>query len=253
MGQLINDIFVDAYLQCWVDAFTNPEMVRAWHGAHDWTVEHMNKVLYPLAKKLGYCKNKCNRCNVANDSDSTCKPNCPLYGTRLQQEYYKVDFSLYDFQDDDGWSLDYAIEHENAAFELKEDNTVKYSGWFNEFMKLLPLNCAEARVIIGYDEFLEKNGESEFEKKLKKCRSRLESDVVKKSLVDKPVLLIIFPYTNAMRKMVKDGEQSDSYLLQAVEFVCENGKWERHKISTEKYAKDIRKIYKKIIEHNKLS
>lgn len=249
MKEIANETFVNTYLQCWVKAFSNPEMARAWHGAHDWTVEHMNKVLYPLAKKLGYCDKQCEYCcSSINESDTECKPNCKMYGTNLQQEYYKVDFSLYDSKGDDGWSLDYAIEHENAAFELKDDKTVKYSGWFNEFMKLLPLNCANARVIIGYDEFLGENG-SKFEEKLDKCMSRLKSEAVIPSLVQKPIILIIFPYTEAMRKKVKEYGRQQTALLRAVQFVWANDKWERHDIAIDNPER-IHEVYQKITAKN---
>lgn len=249
MKTIDNKRFVDVYLQCWTNAFFDTEMARAWHGAHDWTVEHMNRVLYPLAKTLGYCDRNCAHCGSAEKGkDTVCKPICPLYGTNLQQEYYKVDFSLYDSQGDDGWTLDYAIEHENAAFELNKDekHTVKYSGWFNEFMKLLPLNCANARVIIGYDEFLCNDGVFEFDKKIEKCMARLESAAVIPSLAQKPIILIIFPYTGAMKRIVREYGQKTVDLLRVVEFVFENGHWYHDDIPVENSAQ-IYETYRKII------
>ena len=181
----------------------------------------MAKILYPLAIKLGYSNN---------------------YGTEVQQEYYNVDFTLYNYHQQSVWSLDYAIEHENAEFILKEGRIAE-KGWFDEFAKLLPLKCAKARVIIGYYSFKDKDL---FEAKLKRCQDLLVNEYVKPSLADSSIFLIIFPRT----AYIKAGNYNNG-LLHIIHFYNENGKWKTEQdltdIICDKEMKDrLISIYKKI-------
>lgn len=243
-----NKEFVEAYLQCWVDAFENDKMASKWNNG--WTNAHINMICYPLVRRLGYCQGCVNentshsRCdNLKDIEDLTEKCNCQGYGKYVQQEYYKVDFTIYENQGEEGWSLEYAIEHENKHF-------ISYnsSGWFNEFKKLLPIKCAQARVIIGYDHFDGDNGYSKKEK-FEKCLYLLnESEVVKRSLVDCPIILIIFPSDKSLRKIVKNNNfVGNNEVLQINEFICESGKWEYKDIDVQKeLCEEIRSVFKKI-------
>ncbi len=217
--------FATNYLQTWLEALENDslKMHLAWHNAHQWTVAHMANVLYPLAQKLKY----------GNDG----------YGTTMQQEYYRVDFSLYSYFGPSVWTLDYAIEHENNEFVL-EDNTVHKKGWFDEFTKLLPLKCAKSRVIIGYDRF------EKFDDKLKKCHDLLTNKDVQASLTDSPILLIVFPYTGYMQK-----QTYQNGLLHIVEFVKESGEWQSHELASSIVnnilQEKLKAVYAKIATQNK--
>jgi len=189
--------FCKRYLNCWLNAMLdeNGELLNAWHG--QWTDAHMNKVLYPLAKLYGHT----------------------TYGEDIQKEYYRVDFTVYTHYEDSVWTLDYAIEHENARFEL-DGKAIKKKGWFDEFAKMLPLKCTGARVIIGYDTF---NSTEAFDHKVKFCKDLLNNDKIKNSLAECPILLIIFPLT----KYIKKGNFSES-LIHLIRFYKNesNGVWE---------------------------
>lgn len=213
--------FCTEYINTWVEAMLadNETLLSAWYGLHDWTKAHMEYVLYPLASKLGYGNN---------------------YSYNMQKEYYRVDFTLYDYHSQSVWALDYAVEHENAEFELQGDK-----GWFDEFAKLLPLKCAKARVIIGYDIFNDKNL---FNQKLKRCQDLLANKYVQPSLTDSSIFLIIFPRT----KYIKNGDYSNG-LLHIVHFFNNDGKWTMEKdlediVCNEETKKQLISIYKKIAE-----
>jgi len=219
--------FCTEYINTWIDAMLDSKevLLSAWYGLHDWTKAHMANVLYPLATKLGY-NNK--------------------YGTSVQQEYYRVDFTLYDYSKQSVWALDYAIEHENAEFEL-QGNKIINKGWFDEFAKLLPLKCAKARIIIGYDTF---NDITLFEQKLKRCYDLLANDLVQHSLADSSIFLIIFPRT----KYIKNGDYSNG-LVHIVHFYKSDidGKWIKekaleNKVCNEEITKRLISAYKKIAE-----
>lgn len=214
--------FAANYLQTWLDATENEvlHMPSAWHNAHQWTVAHMANVLYPLAAKLGYGENN--------------------YGITMQQEYYRVDFSLYTYYKQSTWTLDYAIEHENAEFSLYADESVNKKGWFDEFAKLLPLKCTKSRVIIGYDTFGE-----QFAVKLKKCKDLLNEPLIQKSVAESPVLLIIFPYS----KYIKSKNYGNG-LLHIIEFVKTDKAWVMNelteKICDEQIKERMKNVYSKI-------
>ena len=217
--------FCAEYINTWIDAMldSNNVLLSAWYGLHDWTKAHMANVLYPLAERLGYY-NK--------------------YGTGFQQEYYNVDFTLYNYREQSVWSLDYAVEHENDEFILK-DGKISQKGWFDEFAKLLPLKCAKARVIIGYDRFKDKNL---FEAKLERCHELLTNDYVKPSLADSSIFLIIFPRT----EYIKAGNYYNG-LMHIIHFYNDNGEWEMEKDLTDKICntdmlEKLKSIYKKIAE-----
>lgn len=217
--------FCTEYINTWIAAMLDSDNVlfSAWYGLHDWTKAHMANVLYPLALKLGY-NNK--------------------YGTSVQQEYYRVDFTLYNYCEQSVWALDYAVEHENAEFELQEERIVN-KGWFDEFAKLLPLKCAKARVIIGYDTF---NDINLFKQKLKRCQDLLINEHVQPSLADSSIFLIIFPRT----KYIKNGDYKNG-LLHIVHFYKDNDIWimEKNLADTacnEETKKQLITVYKKIAE-----
>lgn len=219
--------FATAYLHTWLNALENDnlQMSSAWHNYHQWTVAHMANVLYPLAIKLDYGANN--------------------YGITMQQEYYRVDFSLYTYFEQSTWTLDYAIEHENAAFILNADGSIHEKGWFDEFAKLLPLKCAESRVIIGYDNF-----DGQFTAKLKMCENLLNDPRIQNSVTDSPILLILLPRNEYMkRKDYKSG------LLQIVEFRKMNKTWQINelskKICDDKAEKRLNAAYAKIIATSK--
>lgn len=189
--------FCKRYLNCWLNAMLdkNSELLNEWHG--NWTDAHMQKVLYPLARLYGHT----------------------TYGYDIQKEYYRVDFTVYTHYGNSVCTLDYAIEHENARFEL-DGNTIKNKGWFDEFAKLLPLKCTGARVIIGYDNF---ESVDTFKHKIKFCTDLLNNDKIANSIADCPVLLIIFPLT----KYIKKRDFSEP-LIHLVRFYKNdsNGVWE---------------------------
>lgn len=175
--------FVVAYLTCWTDAmksFGDAERKKlyrsgSYEGEDDckgWTDFHLKKILYPLAEKMGY--------KTASDKGNRSRT----------RDYYRIDYALYNEQIPYHWGLDYAVEHENTAFRLTEDGkSVLRGGWLNEFVKLLPLNCSKARVIIGYDSF----GENDWENKREYLLGVLANRAVRETLVEKPILLILAP------------------------------------------------------------
>ncbi len=233
MNDISNEQFVAEYLKCWLDAMKTDDMVAAWHGYHDWTVMHMNRVLYPLARALGACKKfACEACNSFADSDERCRYFCKAYRTTIQQEYYNIDFSLYNSYEQSLWSLEYAIEHENAEFVLGKGNTILHKGWFDEFAKLLPVKCGKARVIIGYDTFKK----DDLSKKIEKAKNLLADERLKRSLAGSPIILILFPYTKHIRKVVKNNTKEPEQLIKICEFKkgnpdeCKKGNSEEFKL-----------------------
>lgn len=221
MNDISNEQFVAEYLKCWLNAMKTDDMVAAWHGYHDWTVMHMNRVLYPLARELGACKKfACEACNsfADSDGDERCRYFCKAYRTTIQQEYYNIDFSLYNSYEQSVWSLEYAIEHENAEFVIGKGDTILHKGWFDEFAKLLPVKCGKARVIIGYDTFKK----DDLSKKIEKAEKLLNSKELKRSLADSPIIVILFPYTKHIRKVVKNNIKEPEQLIKICEFRREN-------------------------------
>lgn len=198
----IND-FVVAYLTCWADAMKSladaaarKKLYRSGiydgeKGCKGWTDFHLKQILYPLAERTGYKSRPCDDCEcdckVISNREKACE-----YNRFWSKEFYRLDFALYNWEQPYRWGLDYAVEHENAAFRLKEKEgkfTVHRGGWLNEFLKMLPLNCAKARVIIGYDNF----DEAEWEAKQEYLLDVLSDRAVKETLVEKPILLILGP------------------------------------------------------------
>lgn len=221
MNDISNEQFVTEYLKCWLNAMKTDDMVAAWHGYHDWTVMHMNRVLYPLAHSLGACKKfACAACDsfADRDGDERCRYFCKAYRTTIQQEYYNIDFSLYNSYKQSLWSLEYAIEHENAEFVLDKGDTISHKGWFDEFAKLLPIKCGKARVIIGYDTF----NENDLSKKIVMAEKLLNSKELKRSLADSPIIIILFPYTKHIKEVVKKGIKEPKQLIKICEFKREN-------------------------------
>ncbi len=215
--------FCTEYLNIWIDAMCNEnsELLCSWHDSSKWTAYHMKEVLYPLAENLG------------------CNGN--VYVESVQQEYYRVDFTIYNYFEQSVWTLDYAIEHENVGFELQKNGSIKHKGWYDEFAKLLPLKCAKARVIIGYDSFTEL-----FYEKIKKCRNLLNDERVQPSLADSPILLIIFPRTNYINK----GEFNNG-LIHLVRFYKEENGWDidcdfENEVCNAEMLNNLRKVYAKI-------
>lgn len=213
------------YLTVWTDAMNNDGngLLSSWHSLHSWTIKHMANVLYPMAEKLGYGKNS--------------------YGTTIQQEYYRVDFTLYGYYEEAVWTLDYAIEHENAEFELRADGSLKQKGWYDEFAKLLPLKCAGGRVIIGYDEFTD-----EFYGKINKCLSLLNDSRIQPSLTDSPIALIIFPRSEYISK-----GNFNNGLIHLIEFYKNQSHkiWEinsefEKEVLNDNTEKILQEVYKKI-------
>ena len=91
MNDISNEQFVAEYLRCWLDAMKTDDMVAAWHGYHDWTVMHMNRVLYPLARSLGACtESSCSNCRnmTGKGEEDRCRYFCKMYAWTIQQEYY---------------------------------------------------------------------------------------------------------------------------------------------------------------------
>lgn len=221
MNDISNEQFVAEYLKCWLNAMKTDDMVAAWHGYHDWTVMHMNRVLYPLAHKLGAC-NECNCSNcrklTGKGEEDRCKYFCKMYAWTIQQEYYNIDFSLYNSYKQSVWSLEYAIEHENAEFVIGKGDTILHKGWFDEFAKLLPVKCGKARVIIGYDTF----NENDLRKKIEMAKALLNSKELKRSLADSPIIVILFPYTKHIKEVVKKGIKVPEQLIKICEFKREN-------------------------------
>ena len=220
MKDISNEQFVSEYLKCWLKAMEDDDMVAAWHGYHDWTVMHMNRILYPLARALGACEESgCENCQKLHckDMDKRCKYFCKMYAWTIQQEYYNIDFSLYNSYAQSLWSLEYAVEHENAEFVIKDDK-IEHKGWFDEFAKLLPVKCGKARVIIGYDMFKE----NELNKKLEKAKELLTDIRVKRSIADSPIIIILFPYTKPIKKIVEKGKKDLKQLIKICEFKKEN-------------------------------
>lgn len=251
-----NDAFVDAYLGCWCKALNETEMANFWSNKNGtWTKAHMVNILYPLAKKLGYCSGCC--CDVLENCEENLfhKKGCVKYGTSIAQEYYKVDFTLYQYNKQYSWALDYAIEHENEKCSLKFNNETingTEAGWFREFLKLLPLNCAKARVIIGYDNF-----DDNFcvkQDKIDMCLFKLNNDdCVKSSVVIKPIVLILFPSTSAIDKICKAENKNQMELVKIVEFDynVEKKLWEANdRYDYTKFRETIIAAYKKINKGN---
>lgn len=217
--------FCTKYLQAWLNAMLDKdeELMSAWFGLHKWTKVHMDKVLYPLALDLGY-NNK--------------------YGTSFQKEYYRVDFTLYNYYEQSIWTLDYAVEHENEEFELGDNNSIKSKGWFDEFAKLLPLKCAKARVIIGYDLFKDKEA---FIKKIKRCADLLNDKRIKDSIADGSIFLIVFPRTSYIKSI-----NCSNGLLHIVHFYKDNAEWKTEDITeqicNEESKKRLISVYKIIAD-----
>lgn len=199
----IND-FVVTYLTCWADAMKNlgdaearKKLYRSgiYNGEKDckgWTDFHLKEILYPLAEKTGYkskaCKDCEYDCKVIGNREKSCE-----YNRLWSKEFYRLDIAFYNYRGQPyHWGLDYAVEHENTEFRMKEEDgkvTVHRGGWLNEFLKLLPLNCSKARVIIGYDNF----DEDEWEMKQEYLLGVLCDRAVKETLVEKPIILILGP------------------------------------------------------------
>lgn len=227
---MIKNLSITEFAQSYLNIFIvkmldkNSELKSKWNNSRGWTRIHMLEVFYCLAEEMRYrnrnCNEKSNDCPVFWSCE---KKSSSCYGKYLQKEYYRVDLTLYNFKETGFWTLDYAIEHENEEFKLKEDKIVR-AGWFNEFAKLLPIKCAKARVIVGYDYF-DGNGE-EIEKKFSYCKRLLErhaacpkdENSLSNSLSEGKILLIIFPRTKRIRQIREMEKVSNKDLVRIVEF-----------------------------------
>lgn len=213
-----NKQFCEKYLKCWTSAMLadDKELLRSWTSSYRWTKYNMEKVLDKLATALS--------------------PKYDEYGKTKSREYYRVDFSLYSWFGQSVWTLDYAIEHENERFEIKDyslldesgkiklDGNIKSKGWFDEFAKLLPLKCARSRVIIGYDDF------EHIDEKLKICHSLLNNKQIKGSLTNSPILLILFPSIKHIKEIVQGWNDTthvinDNDLIRFVLFYKSDESW----------------------------
>lgn len=243
--------FCKNYLTAWLDAILteNFDAPNEWYTSSKWTSVHMTNVLFCLAEKLGYRKTDCaehkNNCPIYEHCEKK-KDSC--YGVYMQQEYYRVDFTLYNLYQNGYWTLDYAIEHENAKFRLEKDNTIKAKGWFAEFTKLLPLKCAKSRAVICYDDFRDK---MDLNKKLSHCLNWLRKSEMQSAIADSQIILIIFPLTHYMKR-----ERYDNGLLRIVEFTKINDVWTMQD-NLEEYLCDtktellLKEAYKRIISSGK--
>lgn len=227
----IND-FVVTYLTCWADAMkglgdseTRKKLYRSgiYEGDGEckgWTDFHLKKILYPLAEKLGYkgapCSDCGNDCKVGRGREEKCG-----YNRNWSRENYKADLVLYNWETPYRWGVDYVVEHGNISLKVEENGgklSVARGGWLGAFVKLLPLNCAKARVIIGYDAF----GEGDWEKKKRCLLDVLGNKTVKETLSEKPILLILGPSCDFI-----DGEKNKANLFFRIKLITkvQNG-WE---------------------------
>ena len=126
---------------------------------------------------------------------------------------YKVDLSLYNCESEYCRSIDYAIDHANISMNVEERDgklVVTRGGWLNEFVRMLPLNCSKARVIIGYDAF----GEGDWEKKKEYLLGILNNRVVRETLAETPILLILAPSCEFI-----DGEKDKNNLFFRIKLI----------------------------------
>ena len=222
--------FCQTYVDCWAEAMGNLEdkyrestlkkLYTSKKNEDDadksnresltkkWTDFHMERILYPFAEKLGYKRQTCSSCDISKSNfNYKCNNSkCGYYST-WQKEYYKVDFSLYTHSEENEpvWCVDYYIEHENAHFILNENKYQSaHKGWLDEFNKLLPLKCSDtgARVIISYADLEESNLSSIVEY----LKSNLKNDIIKQSLVERPILIILAPSNSYIKKHERSAE-----------------------------------------------
>lgn len=233
--------FCKNYIKTWLgkmEGDVNLSNRRSWHNSSEWTIKHLT-ILYDLARGLGY---------ILDDEKQS-------YGCSVQQEYYRVDFTLYNHIKDSYWNLDYAIEHENEKYYIKK-NKLKKKGWFDEFAKLLPLKCRNSRVIIGYEYFYEEGEEyyeecNSIKRKIKNCEDLLNNKEVQQSMANSPILLILFPNTEKMRKI--GNGQSKTNILRMVEFTCDtsSGIWSSRDLAQDalkEYQERLISVYKQIVD-----
>lgn len=271
--EITNIDFVKNYLEFWLNATEDKRFTESWHEPSEWTKGHMKFVLYPFArniinleikarykneprKNLHFKCNDCNRCMQIDNGADKFNFACNAYAHNFQQEYYKVDFTIFDYEDygeetNENWTLAYAIEHENCKLTLNEDNkTIKYYGWFSEFKKLLPIKCANARVIISYDDFDGENGNIKDEK-LNMCLNLLNNSFVQNYLADTPIILILFPSTSAIKNIVANKQCP---VIHIFEFEKKENEWKTSDLSKNDLVdKDkFLEVYKTILEikHN---
>ncbi len=207
--ELLN--FCKDYLYCWTEAVINKGGDGQWSVSSNWTDFHEKNVIVPLKDRLNtLLKN-------------TCEYGQPEV---LEKEYYRIDFILYRYIDKARhfWTLDYAIEHENAKFDIN-DNKINKLGWFDEFCKLIPIKCAKARVIIGYDSF-----DDGLEERLICCDKILKAHENFNDITDTPILLILFPDTGYIKKY--DGSGYPDGMLHIFLFTKHNGTWGREDVLT---------------------
>ena len=217
----IND-FVVTYLACWADAMKSldePEARKKLYrsgsyegddGCKGWTEFHLKKILYPLAEKLGYKDAPCAEedCGTGKGREEKCD-----YNRTWSRDSYKVDLSLYNFDSAYCRSIDYAIDHTGISFKVERKGgklEVARGGWLNAFVKMLPLNCAKARVIIGYDAF----GEGDWEQKREYLLGLLGNRVVRETLAEAPILLILAPSCEFI-----DGEKDKNNLFFRIKLI----------------------------------
>lgn len=205
--------FCKDYLECWTDAVINRGGANEWSDSGKWTDFHEEYIVIPLANRL----NAQAMLGEMNDSN---QPEI------LEKEYYRIDFILYRYIDKARhfWTLDYAIEHENVKFNIN-DNKINSLGWFDEFCKLIPIKCTKARVIIGYDSF-----DGGLKTRLGKCLEMLNAHERYNDITDTPILLILFPNTEYIKKYADSGYPNG--MVHIFLFTKYNGTWTREDILT---------------------
>lgn len=245
--------FLDAYLDSWCNALKNaPSNYNMGLGA--WTAFHMESILYPLAETLypagSDCAYKTKPCKECREGCYKNEEKCG-YGTTWSQEYYRVDLGLYRYPNVKNglWVPDYLIEHENEHFKLKKENgdfKIKKKGWFGEFVKLLPVNCSSygARVVISYSDFTS-SGEENVDTYREFLLSVLENETVQPSLCERPILVLLGPSIDAVKK----GRAKDFYFMM---FEKNGQKWECDQDKSGFSDKaDVKEIFRKLKEELK--
>ncbi|MDE5601160.1 MAG: hypothetical protein K2J16_01530 [Clostridia bacterium] len=245
--------FCTIYFDCWKKAMESEEGQYKYRGKkYDdvgllkaWTDFHMKNILYKLAEELCYLHKKEGDKKYKTHSCQECK-NCTKekggcgYGESWQQEYYKVDLLLSNYQGRGNWCNDFYIEHENDHFRLDKKNKIDKQGWYYEFDKLLPLNTSKdgMRVIISYDDF-----NFDYDRIEDKERYLLEhlndkNSVIQESIVKRPILVILAPSNKAINN------NKENRCFHMLLFTFENNEWKSYKDCYSNEA--IKKIFDEV-------
>ena len=135
--------------------------------------------------------------------------------------------------------------NEDGSNKSNKNGSLK-KGWFDEFNKLLPLNCKYARVIIGYDCFTSKEI---FDAKIQKCQELLDDKNIKDCISEKPIMLIIFPRTSYITSHVEK-EDYPNGLIKIIVFNPNGDEWETtdatETICTEAAKNELKVAYSRI-------